>query len=33
MFIIGHVPTNGCFNKWAKVYQAITDRFEYTIRA
>ena len=32
VWIIGHIPLNNCLQDWAKVYDALVDRFQYTIR-
>lgn len=31
-YIIGHIPADNCMDQWARRYEAIVDRFNYTIR-
>lgn len=33
VWIIGHIPPSDCFHKWALIYNALVNRFEFTIRA
>ena len=32
VYVIGHIPTDGCMDQWARRYEALADRFNYTIR-
>ncbi len=33
VWLIGHIPSNDCLQEWARVFQALVDRYESTIRA
>ena len=32
VYVIGHIPAESCMEQWARRYEAIVDRFNYTIR-